>query len=169
MRIHHELLICTQVKQPAGGIIWTRGKGISIREKLYDQKIYWIQWGMDLNTECSNVQYNLDTYTDRINVRKMAGEGLSAHAVSNIPQLGGGITGTWYEGLGVWAEWQTHHITCVACEVGGLLACFDIPQCTRAQEFSINYAYTKVYTLNRSKKKDPARDVISLFTIVERC
>lgn len=49
---------------------------------------------MDLNTECSNVQYKLDTYTDSVNVRKMAGEGLSAHAVSNVPQLGGGVTGT---------------------------------------------------------------------------
>lgn len=86
----------------------------------------------------------------------MAGESLSAHAVSNVPQLGGGITGAWNEGLGVRAEWQTHHITTVACEGVGLLAGFDIPQCTGEQKFSISYAYAKhifIHILKQSIKQ----------------
>lgn len=29
-----------------------------------------------------------------VDVRDMAGEGLSAHAVTNVPQLGGGVAGS---------------------------------------------------------------------------
>lgn len=59
---------------------------------------------MNLKTKCSNIQNKLDTYADSVNVRNMAGETLSTHAVSNVPQLGGGVTGTRYEGLVVRAE-----------------------------------------------------------------
>lgn len=103
----------------------------------------------NLNTgwisKCKNVQNQFYTYADGVNVRNMASEGLPAHAISNVPKLGGGITGTRNEGPGVRAERQTHHITGVAREGGGLLACFDVPQCTGEQEFSNQLCLWKIY------------------------
>lgn len=72
----------------------------------------------------------MDTYTDGVNVRNVASEGLSAQAIPNIPEFGGGIAGTRYKRPGIRAEGQTHHVICVACKNGGLLASLDIPQCT---------------------------------------
>lgn len=119
----------------------------------------------NLNTEsipeCGNVQNTLDTYADGVNIRNMAGEGLSAHAVSNVPQLGGGVTGTRYEGLGVRAEWQTHHITGVACEVCGLLACFDIPQCTGESPQLV--MLLQIIYFKQIKKKNNAKSTLSVY------
>lgn len=38
MRVQQELLVCTEVKESAGGIIRASGKGISIREELERKK-----------------------------------------------------------------------------------------------------------------------------------
>lgn len=35
-----------------------------------------------------------ETYADGVNVRLVAGESLSAHALSNIPEFSGGIAST---------------------------------------------------------------------------
>lgn len=65
-----------------------------------------------------------------VDVRDVAGEGLSAHAVPNVPQLGRGVAGSGHKGLVVGAQRQTHDIACVASEGGGLLASLYVPQCT---------------------------------------
>lgn len=76
------------------------------------------------------MNYLSQTHADGVDVRNVSGERLSAHAVADVPQLGGGVTGSGHEGLEVWAQGQAHHITRVAGEAGGLLACFYVPECT---------------------------------------
>ena len=60
----------------------------------------------------------------------MAGEGLPAHAVPDVPQLGGRVAGPRHEGPEVGAQGQAHHVARVAREGGRLLARLDVPQCT---------------------------------------
>ena len=60
----------------------------------------------------------------------MAGEGLPAHAVPDVPQLGGRIARPRHEGPEVGAQGQAHHVPRVAREDGRLLARLDVPQCT---------------------------------------
>lgn len=74
------------------------------------------------------------THGDGVDVGHVAREGLPAHAVPNVPQLGRGVTSSGHKGLEVWAERQTHHVPRVAGEAGGLLACFYVPQCTARKE-----------------------------------
>lgn len=57
----------------------------------------------------------------------MASERLPAHPITDVPQLGGGVTGAGHKSPEVWAKRQAHHITCVAGEGGGLLARLDVP------------------------------------------
>lgn len=52
MGVDHQLLIGTQVKQPAGGIIGARGKGIAIREELKIPREF-------INAKSRNTQKNL--------------------------------------------------------------------------------------------------------------
>lgn len=104
-------------------------------------KLFW-----DINIQKSSVHYtppsssvctgvwDLKTHGDGVDVRHVAGERLPAHAVAYVPQLGGGVTGARHKGLVVWAQRQTHHISCVASEAGGLLACLNVPQCTARKE-----------------------------------
>lgn len=37
---------------------------------------------------------DIGTHGDCVDVRHMAGEGLPAHAIADVPQLGGGVTGS---------------------------------------------------------------------------
>ena len=60
----------------------------------------------------------------------MAAEGLSAHAVSDVPKLRRGITRPRHKRVPVRAQRQTHDITRVTRETDGLLARLDIPQGT---------------------------------------
>lgn len=59
MGIGHELLVCKEVKQPAGGIIRAGGRRVAVRKEA-----------------------------DGINVRLMASDGLSAHPLPDISELG---------------------------------------------------------------------------------
>lgn len=70
------------------------------------------------------------THTDCVDVRLMARERLSAHAVPDVPQLNGGVTGSGHKGAEVWRQGQAHNVTAVARKHRGLLACLDVPQCT---------------------------------------
>lgn len=67
----------------------------------------------------------------------MAGEGLPAHAIADVPQFGGGVTSSRHKGFVVRAKRQTHHIPCVAREAGGLLTCLYVPQCTARKEAAV--------------------------------
>lgn len=60
----------------------------------------------------------------------MACEGLSAHAVPDVPQFDRGVTGSWYEGAEVRWQGQAHDVAAVARENRGLLTRLDVPQCT---------------------------------------
>lgn len=70
------------------------------------------------------------THSHSVDVGHVSGEGLPAHAVADVPQLGGGVAGSWDEGLVVWTERQAHHVPSVAGKGGGLLARLYVPQCT---------------------------------------
>lgn len=37
MWVNHQLLVCTQIKQPAGSVVWARGEGVAIGEELQTQ------------------------------------------------------------------------------------------------------------------------------------
>ena len=68
------------------------------------------------------------THADGVDVGHVTSEGLPAHAVPDIPQLGGRVTGPRHKGLEVRAEGQAHHVPRVARETGGHLASLDVPQ-----------------------------------------
>jgi len=70
------------------------------------------------------------THTDSVDVWLVTGERLSAHAVSDVPEFNGGVTGPRDEGPRVWSQWQTHHISTVTREQRGLLTSLDVPQST---------------------------------------
>lgn len=72
----------------------------------------------------------LAAHRHRVDVGDVSREGLSAHAVPDVPQLGGGVAGPRHEGLVVGTQGQTHDVPRVAGEGGGLLARLDVPQRT---------------------------------------
>lgn len=72
------------------------------------------------------------THADGVDVGLVAGEGLPAHALPHVPQLGRGVAGAGDEQSGVRGEGQAHHVPGVPRERGGLLARLDVPQSTGA-------------------------------------
>ena len=99
MGVGHELLVCTEVKQPACGIVWASGKGIAIGKETYG-----------------------------IDVRLVSCKGLPAHPFSDIPELGWSITSTRDKQSGVRSKRQAHDISSVSSKCGCLLASLDVPQ-----------------------------------------
>lgn len=76
----------------------------------------------------------------------MTGKGLSAHAVSDVPEFGGGVAGSRHEAPGIRAEREAHHVSAVAREDGGLLTGLYVPQSTgetRVGPVSCGYAKLK--------------------------
>lgn len=101
MGVDHQLLIGTQVEQPAGGVIRARGKGIAVGEELKQKQPHWGLVGAhNVISRSSHLERRgmisilSETYADGINVRLVAGESLSAHALSDIPEFSGGIAST---------------------------------------------------------------------------
>lgn len=70
------------------------------------------------------------TYTDGVDVRLVAGEGLPAHSFSNIPQFGRGIAGTRNKTPGIGGKGQAHHVSSVPSKRGCLLTSFYVPEST---------------------------------------
>lgn len=75
----------------------------------------------------------MHTHTAGIDVRLVSREGLPAHAVPNVPQLGRRVAGSRHKGVEVGRQRQTHDVTGVAREHRGLLTRLDVPQCTGAK------------------------------------
>lgn len=69
-------------------------------------------------------------YTDGIDVRLVASEGLSAHSFSDVPELGRGIAGSRHKQPGVRRQRETHHITGVSGKCSCLLTGLNVPQST---------------------------------------
>lgn len=99
--VDHELLVGTQVKEAAGGVIGAGGKSVAIREE-----------------------------TNGIDVRLVAGEGLSAHAFTDVPEFSRSVAGTGHKQPGVWSQREAHDITGVAGESGRLLTGLYVPEST---------------------------------------
>ncbi len=92
------------------------GKNWEMEEKISQRKVVCI---------CLSSAF---TYTDSVDVWLVADECLSAHAVSDVPELNWSVTGPRDEGPGVWSQWQTHHISTVTWEQRGLLTGLHVPQ-----------------------------------------
>ena len=60
----------------------------------------------------------------------MSGEGLLALSISDIPELGGGVTGTRDERSHIGREGEGHDVSRVARERCHLLTSLDVPQST---------------------------------------
>lgn len=100
--------------------------------------IFWLESAcFQLFNRILSPQRHVRTHSHSVDVGHVSGEGLPAHAVADVPQLGGGVAGSWDEGLVVWTERQAHHVPSVAGKGGGLLARLDVPQCTARSEFMI--------------------------------
>lgn len=69
-----------------------------------------------------------DTYTNGVDIRLMASEGLPTHSFSNIPQFGRGITGTRNKTPGIGSKRQTHDISSVPSKCSCLLTSFYVPE-----------------------------------------
>lgn len=81
-----------------------------------------------------------DTYTDGVDVRLMASEGLSAHALSDIPKLSRGIASARDKQARIWSQRQRHHIPGVTCKRGRLLPRFNVPKSTADATIRISYS-----------------------------
>jgi len=73
------------------------------------------------------------SYTDGVDVRLVASEGLSAHSFSDVPQLGGGVARAGHKQPGVGRQGQAHDVAGVPGERGGLLAGLDVPEGAAAE------------------------------------
>lgn len=104
MGVDHELLVGAQVKQAAGGIIRAGGKCVAIGEELQGecelfvdsifQEITCTTSPIPKNTTSRFIQLlGRNTHTDGVDVRLVASEGLSAHALTDVPEFSRGITG----------------------------------------------------------------------------
>ena len=90
MLYHAELLVCSDVEQPAGGVVRPCGESVPVREELRNggrvilttqQKMGEGQIDKSLTTRACW------SHRDSIDVRLMASEGLFADAVAHIPKL----------------------------------------------------------------------------------
>ena len=89
MLYHAELLVGSDVKEPAGGVVRPCGESVPVREELriggqvrlgIQQKMLEGQIDKSLTTKAW-------AHRDSIDVRLMASEGLFADAVAHIPKL----------------------------------------------------------------------------------
>lgn len=94
-----------------------------------------------------------NTHTDGVDVRLVASEGLSAHALTDVPEFGRGIAGSWHEQPGVRSQRQTHHIPGVTRECGRLLTGLYVPESTAGQitTFRCFKTHTHTHTTEKSK------------------
>lgn len=99
VRVHGELLIGTDIEQPAGGIVGSGGESVSRWEESDGIDIGFVSW-----------------------------EGLLAHAITDIPQLRRSITSSRDECAEVWGEGEGHDVSSVSSECSALLAGLDIPE-----------------------------------------
>lgn len=105
MGVDHELLVGAQVEQAAGGIVRAGGKCVAIGEELQGecellvdsirQEIICTASPIPKNTAS---RFNIllvkrNTHTDGVDVRLVASEGLSAHALTDVPEFSRGVTG----------------------------------------------------------------------------
>jgi len=94
-----QLPVCTDIKEPAGSIVGSCNKGVSVGEEL-----------------------------DGINVGLMPGERLDGLAGANVPELGESIASTGDKSVLVrWVEADAHDISKMVGELNHLGAGFDIP------------------------------------------
>lgn len=123
VRIDHQLLIGAQIEQPAGGVVRAGGEGVAVGEELRE--------GAAVSLREQNHRRYVsvcDTYADGIDVGLVAGEGLSAHAFPDVPQLSRSVAGPRHEQTRVRGQRQRHHVTRVTCECGRLLPSLNIPE-----------------------------------------
>lgn len=127
--IHHELLVGTQVKQTAGGVIGARGESVAIREELSGRSVRKIMpW---TQTQHVSVFYRWwYTHANGVDVRLVTGESLSAHAFTDVPEFSRSIAGPGHKQPGVWSQRETHDITGVSRKRGGLLTGLNVPEST---------------------------------------
>lgn len=80
-------------------------------------------------------------YTDSVDVRFMASEGLSAHSFSDVPELSRGIAGSRDKQPSVGRQRKTHDITGVTSKCSCLLTSLNVPQSTtRKQKKHSNFS-----------------------------
>lgn len=142
-----ELLVCAQVKQPAGGVIRACSKSAAIGKELQRRnrnRIGLVDYlsafmpHFSTNTRALSLSKRNEgtrsTHTGSIDVRLVTCEGLPAHAVPDVPQLDRSIAGPWHEGAQVRRQGQAHDVAGVAREHSGLLTRLDVPHRTEIRE-----------------------------------
>lgn len=100
--VHGQFLVRPDVEQSACGIVTARRERVPVREE-----------------------------GDGVYVRFVAGEGLLAQALSDVPQFGGGVARPRHESSHVVRQRQRHHVAGVTQERGDLLAGFYVPEGAR--------------------------------------
>lgn len=90
----------------------------------------------------------------------MAGEGLFAHAVANVPQFGGGVAGAGDERLEIGRQRQRHYVPRVPRERRALLPRLDVPQCAKNTE---EYKYKMDLILDICSKTTTVFNWVQIF------